>query len=420
MRFIRFMQGNLPEDREKKREQILKDIFGEEEWQVLKRRRQPELSKQDSESDDTDDRHQKKLEAHNEVFPEKKSLTDQQEVFSKENNGLQPEVEEAQLAEEDSPAYFIKKKGETFSKVEPQADAESLNEQKTLSEKEEAKSTNSISSYEAPRTHEEILDKNTHYIFIFGYTGSGKSTVLTAINMYMRQHYRVILNQMENQEGIRLVHEMMRGMEEGQFPQPTSIGTITEYDTAFSINGQTVNLTFLEMAGEDLKKIDVETGDEGLDPHVQSFLSCPGISISFLIVADYNRVMTRREDKLILQFLSYLYNEGIDMSRVGVILSKFDRDKTTLPVEEVIQKYLPQVDKWLTSGDIRQPRIFPFSVGEVRSSESQKDEIVKMNLTDCSEIVPWLHKVLSLPDAPNPAPKPKSGIGRRLRSLFNF
>jgi len=271
------------------------------------------------------------------------------------------------------------------------------------------------------KTHEEILDKNTNYVFIFGYTGAGKSTVLTAINMYMRQHYRVILNQGENQQGIRLIHQMMRDVEDGNFPQPTSIGQITEYDTAFMMEGEDVNLTFVEMAGEDLKKVDVDTGEEGLPESVKNYLSCPGISISFLIVADFERVMNRKEDKLILQFLSYLYNEGIDMSRVGVILSKFDRGRTDMNVEEVIKTYLPQVDKWLTSGDIQQPRVFPFSIGEVESDRGKKDEIRDIDLEDCSELVPWIHQVLSLPGTQAGRSRNQgNGLVGRFRKLLNI
>lgn len=274
------------------------------------------------------------------------------------------------------------------------------------------------------RTPEEIMAKNTNYVFMFGYTGAGKSTVLTAINMYMRQHYRVILNQGENQKGIRLIHQMMRDIEDGQFPQPTSIGQITEYDTAFMMEGQDVNLTFLEMAGEDLKKVDVDTGEEGLPESVKNYLKCEGISISFLLVADYERVVSRKEDKLILQFLSYLYNEGVDMSRVGVILSKFDRGRTEMNIEEVIRTYLPQVDKWLTSGDIQQPRVFPFSIGDVDTHAGRKDEITDIDLEDCAELVPWIHQVLSLPGTQHGAYQPENGKGGnilgKLKGLLNF
>lgn len=271
-------------------------------------------------------------------------------------------------------------------------------------------------TYAKAKTHEEILAKNTNYVFIFGYTGAGKSTVLTAINMYMRQNFRVILNQAGNEDGIRLIHQMMRDVEEGQFPLPTSIGHITEYDSAFLMNGEDVNLTFLEMAGEDLKRVDVDTGEEGFPETVKAYLSCPGISISFLIVADFDRVVSRKEDKLILQFLSYLYNEQIDMSRVGVVLSKFDRGRTEMDVEEAVKTYLPQVDKWLSSGDIAQPRIFPFSIGQVKSYTNRKDEIAEIDLGDCAELVPWLHQVLSLPGA-RPKP-PKRGMMDQLRGMF--
>ena len=138
-----------------------------------------------------------------------------------------------------------------------------------------------------------------------------------------------------------------------------------------------------------------------------------------MIVADYERVMNRTEDRLILQFLSYLYNEGIDLSRVGVILSKFDRDKTDKNIEEVIKEYLPQVDKWLTSDEISHPRVFPFSIGEVASFINQKDQIARINLDDCSELVPWLHQVLSLPGN-NKNHQNSEGVVKKIGKLLGW
>ena len=297
-------------------------------------------------------------------------------------------------------------------------EVEEVNNQTVVEETVENSTTEDITRL--VKTHDEILEKNTNYVFIFGYTGSGKSTVLTAINMYMRRHYRVILNQAENKDGIRLIHEMMRDIEKGSFPQPTSVGTITEYDSAFAINGEDVNLTFLEMAGEDLKRVDVEDGEEGFPDEVKAYLTCPDISISFLIVADYDRVLNRTEDRLILQFLSYLYSEGIDLSRVGVILSKFDRDKTDMNIEEVVKEYLPQVDKWLTSDEISHPKVFPFSIGEVESFETQKDQISRINLDDCSELVPWLHQTLLLPGNEVKNTEKKNGVAGKIGKLFGW
>ncbi|RMG26147.1 MAG: hypothetical protein D6730_09690 [Bacteroidetes bacterium] len=360
------MKGNLPEDQEKRREELLREIFGEEEFEQMETER-----------------------------------TQQQQRLQQQLHPaiVEPAHELAEAADTDDD------EGGIF--VPPPVDMDEQQAQTHAAVR--------------PKTPEEILAKNTHYIFIFGYTGSGKSTVLTAINMYMRQHYRVILNQTENQTGIRLIHEMMRDIESGRFPQPTSVGSITEYDTAFTMNDQDVNLTFLEMAGEDLKKIDVDEGDEGLSEELLAYLRCPGISISFLMVADYERVVNRKEDKLILQFLSYLYNEGIDMSRVGVVLSKFDQGRTDLDVEQIIKTYLPQVDKWLSSDDIAHPRVFPFSIGRINSYANQKDDIAEIDLEDCSEIVPWLHQVLSLPGGQQTGAEAGGGsVKKRLRNLLGF
>lgn len=390
MRFVRIMQGNSQEDSNKRREDLLKEIFGDDwENQMAEAAKEPPKALPPV-GGETPNPETGLIPVEEAEYEERTAFkgTEPGQAENSEVPNWTREQEDTPLSQED---------------VQPEPEAKAAEEEVR------------------PKTHEEILAKNTNYVFIFGYTGSGKSTVLTAINMYMRQHYRVILNQLENREGIRLIHKMMRDLEEGDFPQPTSVGKITEYDTAFTIDGEDVNITFLEMAGEDLKKVDVDDGDDGLDEHVKAYLTCPGISISFLLVADYERVVKRKEDKLILQFLSYLYNENIDMSRVGVILSKFDRDKTDKNIEEVIKSYLPQVDKWLTSGDIAQPRVFPFSVGSVQSVHGKKDAITDLDLDDCGAIVPWVHEVLSLAEPVQQAnTQSKGGVGEQLKKFLGF
>ena len=93
-------------------------------------------------------------------------------------------------------------------------------------------------------------------------------------------------------------------------------------------------------------------------------------------------------------------------------------------VEEVIQNYLPQVDKWLTSGDISQPRVFPFSIGEILSEDHKKDEISEIQLLDCDPIVNWLHTTLSLPGLQQATvadhSQPKKGFIGKMRGLLNF
>lgn len=416
MRFIRVMKGNLPEDQEKRREQLMREIFGDDEFEQMEEERIAKLPPPQEEAEEAEienpEQNDQAVATTNNTPTVIELEAEEEEQEPSTDLGLVEEIPFDEVGEE-----TIESKSGDGRAIVPSTDSEG--EYAPESEPEAESAAPEVPAAQ-PKTHEEILAKNTNYVFIFGYTGSGKSTVLTAINMYMRQHYRVILNQTENQEGIRLIHEMMRDIESGRFPQPTSIGKITEYDTAFTMEGEDVNLTFLEMAGEDLKKVDVDEGEEGLSDELLAYLTCPDISISFLLVADFERVVQRKEDKLILQFLSYLYNEGIDMSRVGVVLSKFDADKTDMDVEQVIKKYLPQVDKWLTSDDIAHPKVFPFSIGQINSYPDRKDDIAEIELDDCGEVVPWLHEVLSLPGAQAQQTPQKKGVAQKLKGFLGL
>ncbi|MEL7064498.1 MAG: hypothetical protein AAFP00_12225, partial [Bacteroidota bacterium] len=71
-----------------------------------------------------------------------------------------------------------------------------------------------------------------------------------------------------------------------------------------------------------------------------------------------------------------------------------------------------------------QPRVFPFSIGEILSEDHKKDEIGEIQLLDCDPIVNWLHTTLSLPGLQQ-APvvdhsQPKKGFIGKMRGLLNF
>ena len=138
------------------------------------------------------------------------------------------------------------------------------------------------------KEHTSLQAKNSNFIFVFGYTGSGKTTVLGAIDLYIRRKYAKTINPTGNKDGINHINKIVRNITFGEFPNATPAGTIVEYDVALThpVSDETVNLTFIEMAGEDLRKINTDDEDGGtgeLRSEIKKYLTCPDISMSFFI-----------------------------------------------------------------------------------------------------------------------------------------
>ena len=248
------------------------------------------------------------------------------------------------------------------------------------------------------KEHSSLQQKNSNFIFVFGYTGSGKTTVLAAIDLYIRRKYAKTINPTGNKEGINHINKIVRNITFGEFPNATPAGTIVEYDVALThpVSEETVNLTFIEMAGEDLRKINTDDEDGGtgeLRAEIKKYLTCPDISLSFLLVADYKeRVETLREDDLFMNFFGYVRNLEVPLKNVGVIVSKFDKVLTNdLYLNEVVEDYLPQTRRFMDSKSIiDNAKIFPFSIGEVMQEEGDEPRITAIDLRDTDAIVSWL------------------------------
>lgn len=198
-----------------------------------------------------------------------------------------------------------------------------------------------------------------------------------------------------NEKGKHLVLSMIKKLRKGIFPDATSLGKITEYDVAFEMNNQRRNITFLEMAGEDLKQFSFGVKGDWIDP-IKAILTCPGISLSFILVADYqNRVHDRDEDFLFHEFLTKLIYMRVNIARVGLVIAKFDRSSQERRVQDVMERYFPATLQILNSGHfIYQPQIFPFSIGEVAQPNPNEPAIIKnLELDDCKKIGVWLHQM---------------------------
>ncbi len=249
------------------------------------------------------------------------------------------------------------------------------------------------------KTSEELLEKNTQYIFVFGYNGSGKSTILAALNLYLQKQYNTIENH-ENPNGIREINRLVRKVRRGKFPDQTPAGTLLEYDVSVVVDEKnTINLTFLEMAGEDLRGVSIMNEDRDLPDFIKPYLTTPDLPISFVLVADYDQIINpiaddAYQDDLMQNFLDMLVHLDTDTHNVALVISKYDQQKVRegetlqrVMEEEMFRTY----NKLLDESRIPNGKVFPFSIGAVgEDPESGEAVIDELNLDDCKKILTWL------------------------------
>ena len=97
------------------------------------------------------------------------------------------------------------------------------------------------------------------------------------------------MNHKGNAEGIDLVKSMIEKIEKKEFPLATLQGSIIEFDIAIKVKNDYIDLTFLEMSGEDLEGFISSSKITTIKSEIEKYLEA-NISINFLLVADYESV----------------------------------------------------------------------------------------------------------------------------------
>ncbi len=234
---------------------------------------------------------------------------------------------------------------------------------------------------------ETFTKKKTNYIFAFGNIGVGKSTLLAGISNFLIQKTPILFSP-HNKEGNRfLFTEWIENLKNNQFPPRSRIGEIIEIDLHINLDNNEddiMRLTFLEMSGEDLSKIDLRQDKEDIETLFNKYIETSSI---FLLITDYDKAQD--DDLLMFQFFNLLFNLNANMSNIALIVSKWDLNESNYPLKEFVTEKMPQTFAWLNSKLIQRPKAFSFSIGV-----TEKDRIMKLDLNNCNKVIKWIYNTL--------------------------
>jgi hypothetical protein len=247
------------------------------------------------------------------------------------------------------------------------------------------------------RTIEYVEGKNTNYIFLFGSTATGKTSVSASVIFHLAitgQKFGDVefFGYEDDPAGYRMLGELLEGMSKGILPGRTPIEQITHLSIRYRPKDRSkpsIPITFLDMAGSDLVKIKSGCFHKAIDV----FFRADRDKVSMLYILITSENYAAGDDKLMIDFLNYItsHNSRFQFSRVLLLISPQGDYSNNLNVKEFIQKHMP-----LTWSKIeRAPIAYRyFTLGDIKR-EDRYDRIVKYDEEPAREIFNWIYYTIN-------------------------
>lgn len=218
-----------------------------------------------------------------------------------------------------------------------------------------------------------LKSKATNYIFLFGQQGSGKSVVSSSLIYHLMNDTRGVLRVIRsesNADGERFATKIQTLIENGDFPDRTKAGTVTQVDLHYTPHDKSkkqIYVTLLEMSGETLRDVSIDERDKGkgkLPHNIDVFFLTGGLSMLFILVTSTDKA--RQDVSLINQFLDYIVQKDNKFynSNIILLISKWDKNMGIEKIEQFVERNLKSVYTKIFRPNA-QNAIIPYKIGDV-------------------------------------------------------
>ncbi|MEN9547700.1 MAG: hypothetical protein RIR12_291 [Bacteroidota bacterium] len=245
----------------------------------------------------------------------------------------------------------------------------------------------------------ELTSKDSNFVFFFGISGTGKSVILSAILYYLRTKAGVLRTKPgspNSKEAQVLLADFFENISMGILPSRTARDQVTRMDFIFEPNNKSkkihpINLTFLEIAGQNLQEI---TRGGNYHSKIEVYLNAK-VRLNIIIVTSYDTA--HKDDSIINEFFCDLERRGYSLKELDVLLvvSKWDMSgrtdvSTEEELENFVQQRLPMTNNVINSYELS--KTF-FTIGNIEKTPNS-EKITLLNLSSAEIISKWLYETI--------------------------
>lgn len=255
---------------------------------------------------------------------------------------------------------------------------------------------------------EELEKKDTHYVFLFGNPGTGKSYITASLIYYMKTGKLGTLRvaNTNSRDSEELIQDMYDNFQAGRFIDRTDVTRKKpfEIDLIFTPKDKALpkmKITFLEISGEHLKQVQVEKKnlDSGKLPDDLDTFFMAKIKMLFILVAQHDRA--QRDSLTIDAFLDYVLNkdENFEKSNYLLAISKWDTYKGQFKnnIEKFTADKLPNIHNRLITPKVNNA-ISHYTIGRIMQETKNgvtTDHLIGKDITRAEVITNWLYKTIT-------------------------
>lgn len=246
-----------------------------------------------------------------------------------------------------------------------------------------------------------LSSKDSNFVFFFGNASTGKSVILASMLYHMNARVGAIRpkrNSPNTKEAEVLLFDFLDNIRKGILPARTTVNQVTRLDMVFEPNNKSkkvkpIDLTFLEMAGEDHMKIRRGgTFHRSIEEYLNS-----DIPLNFILVTDYNTA--KEDDSLMFSFFNELERKGRNFKSVNAILviAKWDKSgamgvSSEEHLADYIQRNMPMTNQKMDTYGLS--KTF-YTVGSVEKNENGEDRLQELNLSTAKVLTNWLYESIT-------------------------
>jgi hypothetical protein len=172
---------------------------------------------------------------------------------------------------------------------------------------------------------------------------------------------------------------------------------------------KSIPITFMEMAGEDLRHLVAPQGAPNFPQHVELFLNDKELKLTFVLVVRHDTV-SHEKDLLLADFIDYIRSkdERFRSANILLLVSQWDSYNGDLNVSQFVATYLQLTYAALTGNS---NSIASYSVGNVTHVDGAP-YISKLDEQSPEKLIRWLYKNITGQDFLKP------GFAKRIIDLI--